>query len=737
MAKPDDAFEGGASRPPRRTPRHAAHARPADAAARPREINASTPPRQTRQVRSGQNAGTQRPQPVRPRTNAAGRPVRQPAQVQPAQTATPTGRRQPPSQGRRQIPDSMRSAASGPRTWDSSDASLVGERVGTHEQVYRVKRRRHRHRGRKIAIAVACVLVVVIAVCGVSGFMLLKSAQNVKANADEALAVVDSAAGKATSGDMAGFASDVDTLASLASTMEEETSSPLWTAASFIPVYGSDISAARTIVSALSDVSNEALVPFAASAQGVSLDSLLVDGRVDVAMLQTLADGLSNVAPIIQTANDQIQNVGPTHIDQITQVVDKAKDAMGMISDAADAASQLAPLLPQMLGANGEARTYLILAMTNSEIRAAGGFPGAQGIMTVSDGNLEMGEFQDRAFGLDNEVAITDEEYALFQGEDFTSNMMKVNSGDALFDPNFPRASERIAQFWEYTHPDEIGGSAQNIDGVIAVDPVLLQYLLGAVGGVTSPDGTVVDGTNTVKYLTSDVYWKYANDTEMQDAIFASVAQSAFDAIIDGLDNANIASFAKAIGRGADEGRILVWMRDDAEEQAVKDLGVSGAIENDPSTAQLGVFVNDYSFTKAEYYLDFDTVVGERVDNNDGSATYYVSTTLKNTMPAELESSLPPYLHSGNHAAYSPGDLMMRLYLYAPAGGSVSDVKASGDTTIDLKDGSYNGISVTFGEMHLQPGQTLTVTYSVTTSSQAGDVELDVRSTPTVQEVRG
>ena len=80
---------------------------------------------------------------------------------------------------------------------------------------------------------------------------------------------------------------------------------------------------------------------------------------------------------------------------------------------------------------------------------------------------------------------------------------------------------------------------------------------------------------------------------------------------------------------------------------------------------------------------------------------------------------------------------MMRLYLYAPAGGSVSDVKASGDTTIDLKDGSYNGISVTFGEMHLQPGQTLTVTYSVTTSPQAGDVELDVRSTPTVQEFPG
>lgn len=624
----------------------------------------------------------------------------------------------------------MRSAASGQRTWDNSGASLVGERVGTHEQVYRVKRRRHRHRGRKIAIALACVLVVVIAVCGISGFMLLKSAQGVKANADEALAIVDSAAGKAASGDMAGFASDVDTLASLASAMEEETSSPLWTAASFIPVYGSDISAARTIVSALSDVSNEALVPFAASAQGVSLDSLLVDGRVDVAMLQTLADGLSSAAPIIQTANDQIQNVGPTHIDQITQVVDKAKDAMGMISDAADAASQLAPLLPQMLGANGETRSYLIVAMTNSEIRAAGGMPGSQGVMTVADGVMEMGDFQKVMWISGEGIPITDEEYALFQGSGFTSDSMKLFSGDSFYDPNFPRAADRLSQFWQTVYGDEL-------DGVIALDPALLQYLLGVVGGVTSPDGTTVDGSNAVKYLMNDVYWQYTSDSSMQDAIFSSVAQSVFDALLDGLDDANALDFAKAMMKGAEEGRLLVWMRDGSEEQAMDDLGVAGSIVNDPSVAQLGVFVNDYSFTKSDYYLDLDTVVGEKTVNSDGSAKYLVSTTLKNAMPAELEDRLPPYFRAANQSALSPGDLMTRLYLYAPAGGSISDVSASGDTAIDLKDGTYNGISVTFGELHLQPGQTLTVTYQVTTSAQAGDAELELRSTPTVQNLRG
>ena len=54
-----------------------------------------------------------------------------------------------------------------------------------------------------------------------------------------------------------------------------------------------------------------------------------------------------------------------------------------------------------------------------------------------------------------------------------------------------------------------------------------------------------------------------------------------------------------------------------------------------------------------------------------------------------------------------------------------------------MKDGSYNGIQVSWGEVHLEAGDTVTVTYTVTTSTEAGDVPLDVRATPTVQDVRG
>lgn len=611
------------------------------------------------------------------------------------------------------------------------DVQAVGSYGNSHETVYRVRKKHRSHRTRNIVVGVVCVLLVLVVAVGVGGFNLVQSARSVKSDAGQVLALADGMMDKVESGDMQGLAKDVSSMASLASDMRSETDSPLWAVASFVPVYGSDISAARTLVAAFDDVANDALVPLSGDIQGISLSSMMSDGRINVEMFQTLAAGLSEVAPAVTSANDSVQAIGQTHIDQVTELVDTAKGAMGTLNGAVEAANQFAPLIPQMLGADGQTRNYMIVAMTNSEIRAAGGFPGAQGLLTVSDGNISLGDFQkvvwDREQG---GVPITDEEYALFQGPEFSAEAMTVTSGDALYNPDFPHSASRITEFWTRLY----GGT---VDGVIAVDPVFLQYLLAVTGGVTSPDGTTIDGTNAVKYLMSDVYWLYERDTDYQDAIFSSVAGAAFDKLVSSLGDVDPAALVSAVTHAVDEDRFLVWMQDADEEQAMYDLGVSGAILTDPATAQVGVYVNDYSFTKSEYYLDFETTVGEKTENSDGSATYRMVTTLTNTMTEEIEAQLPGYLRAGNKGALSDGDLMLRAYVYAPAGGTVDNVSASGDSTLEMRDGIYNGIDVSWGEVHLLPGQTVTLTYTVTTSTQAGDEPLDVRTTPTVQDVRG
>lgn len=606
-----------------------------------------------------------------------------------------------------------------------SDASSSSTSDGLVRHRHRKGERKKRHTGAIIAAVVAVLLVAF----GASGFMLLNSAKTVKSEAKEAVEIVGGLKDKVTSGDFSTLPDDAKKIDELCNSMKAETSSPLWAAASFIPVYGSDINAARTMIDALSDVSSNALVPMADNLSQATPGKLFQDGMINVSALQAVADSLSSSSKVFKSANEKIQGIGDTHISQVTELVDKAKDGFATLNGAVDAAEKVAPVLPQMLGANGQTRHYLVLAMSNVEIRACGGFPGSRGVMSVTDGKLELGDFVkvDMMKEPLSPLPITDEEANLFTtGWGLTGfNTLGYTMGDVTMTPDYPRAAQLASDMQKAIVGDDI-------DGVFAVDPVFLQYMLGVVGGTQLPDGTVVDGSNAAKVLLHDIYWNYP--VEEQDAIFAAVAGSAFNKIVDELGSSDITKIAAAIEKGASEGRILMYSRNDDEEKAAKALGISGALQTDTSEAPiLGVYVNNYSYSKMDWFLDKRVTVDSSVENADGSTTYRVTTSLKNTMTPQEKAEMPGYFQGHNGISQDIDDEVLRLYLYAPAGGSISDIKTSGSGSIEMNEATHDGLKVAWGGVHMLLGQDIKVEYTVTTSKDSGHKELKVRTTPTAQ----
>lgn len=606
-----------------------------------------------------------------------------------------------------------------------SDASSSSTSDGLVRHRHRKGERKKRHTGAIIAAVVAVLLVAL----GASGFMLLNSVKTVKSEAKEAVEIVGGLKDKVTSGDFSTLPDDARKIDGLCDSMKAETSSPLWTVASFIPVYGSDISAARTMIDALSDVSSNALVPMADNLSQATPGKLFQDGMINVSALQAVADSLSSSSKVFKSANEKIQGIGDTHISQVTELVDKAKDGFATLNGAVDAAEKVAPVLPQMLGANGQTRHYLVLAMSNVEIRACGGFPGSRGVMSVTDGKLELGDFVkvDMMKEPLSPLPITDEEANLFTtGWGLTGfNTLGYTMGDVTMTPDYPRAAQLASDMQKAIVGDDI-------DGVFAVDPVFLQYMLGIVGGTQLPDGTVVDGSNAAKVLLHDIYWNYP--VEEQDAIFAAVAGSAFNKIVDELGSSDIAKIAGAIEKGASEGRILMYSRNDDEEKAAKALGISGALQADTSEAPiLGVYVNNYSYSKMDWFLDKRVTIDSSVENADGSTTYRVTTSLKNTMTPQEKAEMPGYFQGHNGISQDIDDEVLRLYLYAPAGGSISDIKTSGSGSIEMNEATHDGLKVAWGGVHMLLGQDIKVEYTVTTSKDSGHKELKVRTTPTAQ----
>lgn len=606
-----------------------------------------------------------------------------------------------------------------------SDASSSSTSDGLVRHRHRKGERKKRHTGAIVAAVVAVLLVAL----GAGGFMLLNSAKTVKSEAKEAVEIVGGLKDKVTSGDFSTLPDDAKKIDELCDSMKAETSSPLWTAASFIPVYGSDINAARTMIDALSDVSSNALVPMADNLSQATPGKLFQDGMINVSALQAVADSLSDSSKVFKSANEKVQGIGDTHISQVTELVDKAKDGFATLNGAVDAAEKVAPVLPQMLGANGQTRHYLVLAMSNVEIRACGGFPGSRGVMSVTDGKLELGDFVkvDMMKEPLGPLPITDEEANLFTtGWGLTGfNTLGYTMGDVTMTPDYPRAAQLASDMQKAIVGDDI-------DGVFAVDPVFLQYMLGIVGGTQLPDGTVVDGSNAAKVLLHDIYWNYP--VEEQDAIFAAVAGSAFNKIVDELGSSDIAKIAGAIEKGASEGRILMYSRNDDEEKAAKALGISGALQTDTSEAPiLGVYVNNYSYSKMDWFLDKRVTIDSSVENADGSTTYRVTTSLKNTMTPQEKAEMPGYFQGHNGISQDIDDEVLRLYLYAPAGGSISDIKTSGSGSIEMNEATHDGLKVAWGGVHMLLGQDVKVEYTVTTSKDSGHKELKIRTTPTAQ----
>ena len=588
---------------------------------------------------------------------------------------------------------------------------------------------RHRHRKgerkkRRVAAVVAVIVAVVLVAFGVSGFMLFNSAKTVKSQAKETVEIVGGLKDKVTSGDFSTLPDDAKKIDELCSSMKKETSSPVWTMASFIPVYGGDINAARTMIDALSDVSSNALVPMADNLSQATPGKLFQDGMINVSALQAVADSLSSSSKVFKSANEKVQGIGDTHISQVTELVDKAKDGFATLNGAVDAAEKVAPVLPQMLGANGQTRNYLMYAMNNVEIRACGGFGGSQGLISVTDGRMSIGEFVPR-IGLSEDEAVEsvdEEDEALFGNH---SNL--YNSGNT-YSPDWPRNSQRVAALWKSQY-------GQDVDGVIGIDPVFLQYLLGLVGNVSLPDGTVVDGTNAAKVLMHDVYWNYP--VEESDGIFASVASAAFDKILGGIGDVDVTKLVSAVERGAEEGRLIAWMRNDDEQNAIKETGIDASLPDpdDPSADPVaGVYFNNLSFSKLDWYLNADTQIGQGIKNGDGTCSYRITVTLTNIMTQEEAGKLPDYVAASAPDA-ARDDERLNVSLFAPTGGNITDLTVEG-TQFGLGAATWHGIPFYSGTVDLHAGETTTVTYTLTTSAEAGDKPLTLRQTPTCQAAR-
>ncbi len=576
-----------------------------------------------------------------------------------------------------------------------------------------------------VAKIVGIVVLVLVLLSGIEGVALFCSAKSVKSEASAIMAQTSALKDAVKNGDATALSNSVETVRTKTDSINSQVNGIAWNVASILPVLGQDVKSVQKLGTTASTLVEEALVPVANNLSGLKLSDLLQDGTVNVSILENLISALDEATPVIQSSIETINGLPEAHISQLKSILNKVKDPLNKANDTLTAAQPLLRVLPQMLGTNGQTRNYLLVAQNNAEIRATGGFPGATGILSVTDGHISMGDFQaiGKLGGDDYDEEQDPKETAMFTHQnDVTPQIITYN-------PDFPVSAKHLAHLWN----QRMGLLP---DGVIALDPVVLQNLLALVGAVTAPDGEVVDGTNAAQVLLNGTYKKFGNDGTAQDEYFSAVAGLAFKQVMSNLGNAGLENLLKVLDTFARENRVVVWMQNEDEQAAIVKFNLAGNISEDETTPELGVYINDETWAKMTWYMSANTTLSEPVLNADGSKTYTATTVIRNNLTNEEAATLPTYITGYNPQLTGLGNMLEVLFLYAPAGGSISDVTCNLGT--EFFETSYSTLQTWRSSSLIQitPQSEAVVTYTVKTSPNATS-DLTVRTTPTAQVAAG
>ena len=594
---------------------------------------------------------------------------------------------------------------------------------------YHHHHRYHHHRSRRHSwlkgLGIAF-LVLLIALCGVGGVgyvygkQLYSSALTVKGQASQATNEANDLMKYVSSGDYESAQQSAQDLSALATQMQEELGGKEWNMAARVPVYGEDVTRVRTLASVFQDLSDNALIPMTDELSQLDFAAIVgTEGKIDVDALVGLVNAMGTVSDVISRNAQLVDSLGEAKIEQVNEPLQRVQSMLGELDGMTQNGMKIAPYLPQMLGSNGNTCHYLIVAQSPAEMRSTGGFAGSCGVLYVTDGKLELGDFASFG-GLQRDEAtwpqLTDEEYAAY-GEAMQNKFDNLN-----YSPNFVRVGSLFAQMWENVNDEYV-------DGVVVIDPVFLQSVLALTGGVTADNGWEVDGSNAAEILMHTAYVEIERGAD-QDAFFAEVAQLAFKKFTSNIGSMGLTSVMSLIGDASQNYRLQAWMANPDEEAIMQDLGISGALETDPSKPVLGVYINDATWAKMGWYLDLRTTIDEGTKNADGSMTYRATTTLGNTITSDEAALLRKGIVGDRAEAPSRGSMFSQVALFPPAGGSITNVMVSDGYSSWYM--PLYGFDVAFAHVWTEPQQTTRITYTVSTAPEAAE-PLVIRMSPTAR----
>lgn len=573
---------------------------------------------------------------------------------------------------------------------------------------------------RRLFWAVGVLLLIAVAFAGWLGF----HAQEAKSHLEQARASAQRAKEALLKGDAEDAAKAADEAQAQAQAAHDATHSAPWSIASLVPLLGSPFRTGQQVSDVVLGLAGDVLKPATSVGQALSPNHLLRDGRIDVGLLRQKEPDLSKIAVAATRLNDQAMAIqDPGYVaslgDARTQLQRQTSDLATLLGNTALAAQ----VAPSMMGADGP-RAYFMGFQTNAEARGTGGLLGGFGILHFDNGKPSVEQLGPNT-ELDKNFSSID------LGPDFAEQYSFAAVTTDYRNSNLSAHFPYTAQIWKSMWLQQSGN---NVDGVIAIDPIALSYILGAVGPVMMPDGEQITRDNVVELTESTAYKRFPTDQVARKNYLQDIANEVVKKITGPVQSPR--ALLDALGGAVSEGRIAVWSAIPVEQRLIEQTPLAHVIPDD-AAPYANVVLNNLGGNKMDFYLRREIeYVADGCDGDTRNAT--VTVRLQNTATNE---PLPDFVagmagltrEMKEKVRTPPGTMLTSVRLVGTKGATLQSVVADGQK-IPVFAGEERGHPTFEVQVFIPPGKSGELAFHISEPTAPGGARVPVQ--PLVDDVR-
>jgi Protein of unknown function (DUF4012) len=295
----------------------------------------------------------------------------------------------------------------------------------------------------------------------------------------------------------------------------------------------------------------------------------------------------------------------------VAEGIEQAKRADALLADAEAGFA----LLPRILGAD-DTRTYLLAMQNSAELRGTGGAMLRFVLLEFDGGRATLLDDPQSVYKIDQERQQID--ISLPEDAWYVSGILDAQRfGNANWSPDWPLTAELTLEYGIRTAELRGNFDLPPIDGIIGVDPTVMEELLKGAGRFETRGGRPITSEKVISFLLYKAYAQFPIPGERR-ALLNDVVDGFYRKV---LKPERPQDLVRALGKVLVRKHVQIWMADSSEQKFIERMNWDAAIQTARDSNFLYVVQQNVGGNKLNYFEEQTHAMDVTIDGADAVTT--------------------------------------------------------------------------------------------------------------------